>query len=190
MIRTARRPVREGAGAVADLAAVAAERAGFWSALADDDGRPFDRVLPAGPVPVRATAEDLAAALDALLGNVFSHTPDGTAMRLSVVRYPDGTGAVSVEDAGDGPRLVRGTGRQHRRLDRARARHRPAHRRGVGRLDAPFPQPTRRRAGRADLRAARLTRSEQLPELRPRVKAGWRHFGKLWLILVWIRPSR
>ena len=56
----------------------------FWSALAEDSGRTVDCVLPPGPVPVRAAREDLAAALDALLENVFTHTPDGTALRVTV----------------------------------------------------------------------------------------------------------
>jgi signal transduction histidine kinase len=102
VIRTARRPVREGAGASADLVSVVADRARFWSALADDGGRRFDRVLPAVPVPVRATAEDLSAALDALLENVFSHTPDGTAVRVTASWLPDGGGVLAVEDAGPG----------------------------------------------------------------------------------------
>jgi signal transduction histidine kinase len=102
VIRTARRPVREGAGARADLAAIAAERVAFWSALAEDVGRPVERVLPDAPVPVRAAPEDVAAALDALLENVFAHTPDGAALRVTVAACPDGGGTVTVEDAGPG----------------------------------------------------------------------------------------
>jgi signal transduction histidine kinase len=102
VIRTARRPVREGATAEADLAAVAGERVAFWSALAEDGGRPVRFEVPPDPVPVRAAPEDVAAALDALLENVFSHTPDGTAMRVEVTALADGGGRVTVEDAGPG----------------------------------------------------------------------------------------
>lgn len=102
VIRTARRPVREGAGAAADLAEIVADRVRFWSALADDGGRALDRALPAAPVRVRAAAEDLTAAVDALLENVFTHTPDGTAMRVTVEPVPGGGGRVTVEDAGAG----------------------------------------------------------------------------------------
>jgi signal transduction histidine kinase len=101
VIRTARRPVREGARPHCDLAEVAAERVAFWSALAEDTGRPVECVLPPHPVPVRAAREDLAAALDALLENVFTHTPDGTALRVEVSALPRG-GRVVVEDAGPG----------------------------------------------------------------------------------------
>jgi signal transduction histidine kinase len=102
VIRTARRPVREGAAARADLARIAAERVAFWSALAEDVARPVEHVLPEEPVPVRASPEDVAAALDALLENVFSHTPDGAALRVEVTSSPDGGGSVVVEDAGPG----------------------------------------------------------------------------------------
>jgi signal transduction histidine kinase len=101
VIRTARRPVREGAYASADLAEVAADRLAFWSALADDAGRTVRRSLPATPVLVRAAREDLVAALDALLDNVFSHTPDGTPMRVSVWYGHDGA-HLTVEDGGPG----------------------------------------------------------------------------------------
>ncbi len=40
VIRTARRPVREGGHAACDAAAVVAERAAFWAVLAEDQGRP------------------------------------------------------------------------------------------------------------------------------------------------------
>ena len=102
VIRTARRPIREGAGASADLVLVAAERVAFWSALAEDVGRPVESVLPEAAVLVRASPEDLAAALDALLENVFSHTADGAALRVEVTPGPDGGGVVAVEDAGPG----------------------------------------------------------------------------------------
>ena len=102
VIRTARRPVREGAGVEADLGRVAAERLAFWSALADDSDRAVEQVLPPDPVPVRASPEDVSVALDALLENVFSHTPDGVAMRVEVAPSDGGGGSVTVEDAGPG----------------------------------------------------------------------------------------
>ena len=102
VIAEARRPVREGLGAGCDAAAVVSERVAFWSALAEDERRPvrFDR--HDGPLPVRVSADDLAAAVDALLGNVFAHTPDGTGMSVDV-RHRDGGGAlVTVADTGPG----------------------------------------------------------------------------------------
>ncbi len=83
LIRTARRPVRSGVHARADVATVVAERTAFWSALAEDSARRFEVLAPPGPLWVGVPAQDLAAALDALLDNVFSHTPDGTPLRVT-----------------------------------------------------------------------------------------------------------
>lgn len=107
VIRTARRPGREGAGAASDLAAVAADRLAFWAPLAEDDGRPVTSALPAHPVAVRCTAADLGAAIDALIQNVFAHTPDRTAMRVEVAAHPDGGGSLTIAD--DGPGFPAGT---------------------------------------------------------------------------------
>jgi len=92
----------DAAPASSDAAAVAAERAAFWSVLAEDQGREMSVAVAPGPVPAGATAGDLAAVMDALLGNVFAHTPEGTALTITL-RPRDGGGAVlSVEDAGPG----------------------------------------------------------------------------------------
>ncbi|MGE5829351.1 MAG: ATP-binding protein [Micromonosporaceae bacterium] len=102
VIRAARRPGREGARPSCDLVAVVADRVSFWTALAEDTGRAVECVLPPQAVPVRAAYADLTAALDALLENVFTHTPDGTPLRVEVVFRPDGGGTVIVDDAGPG----------------------------------------------------------------------------------------
>jgi signal transduction histidine kinase len=102
VIAEARRPVREGLGAACDASAVVADRVAFWSVLAEEEGRAVDLALPGRPLPVRVAAADLGAALDALLGNVFAHTPEGTGFRVAV-RPRDGGGAeVDVADAGPG----------------------------------------------------------------------------------------
>jgi signal transduction histidine kinase len=101
LIRTARRPLRSGVHPRADLAAVVAERAGFWSVLAEDSGRRLEVDTPGEELPVAVPEADLAAALDALLDNVFSHTPDGTPLRVAATRTPDGAVLV-VEDGGPG----------------------------------------------------------------------------------------
>jgi signal transduction histidine kinase len=86
VIRAARRPQREGRLPSCDATAVVGARVLFWSALADDQLRGWEVALPELPVTVRASAEDLGAAVDALLENVIAHTPEGTgfAVRLSV----------------------------------------------------------------------------------------------------------
>jgi signal transduction histidine kinase len=60
------------------------------------------RDLAPGPLPVRAGAADVGAAVDALLGNVFAHTPDGTAFRVSVTARDGGGAIVTVADQGPG----------------------------------------------------------------------------------------
>jgi signal transduction histidine kinase len=103
LIAEARRPITEDAGVPIDLAAIAADRVLFWSALADDQGRALTSELETGPIPVRASARDLEAALDALLGNVFEHTPEGTAFGVTVQRASNAPEVVVIiDDAGPG----------------------------------------------------------------------------------------
>jgi signal transduction histidine kinase len=101
LIHAARRPQREGRMPSCDARPVTDDRVAFWSVLAEDQGRRGTVELPDSPVSVRAGAEDLAAALDALLENVIAHTPEGTdfAVRLE----PTASGArLSVSDDGPG----------------------------------------------------------------------------------------
>ena len=99
VIAQARRPARETL-AMADAAAVVRDRVEFWSALAEEQERPVRQELPDGPVSVPVPADDLAAAVDALLGNVFAHTPVGTGFAVAV--RPGPVPAVVVEDSGAG----------------------------------------------------------------------------------------
>ncbi|HEX6578700.1 MAG TPA: HAMP domain-containing sensor histidine kinase [Jiangellaceae bacterium] len=89
-------------GARCDAAAVIADRVAFWSVLAEDTDRRMDATLAPGPLPVQAAAADLAAAVDVLLGNVFAHTPDGTAFEVRLERRAGGGASVVVADAGTG----------------------------------------------------------------------------------------
>ncbi|WP_326552847.1 sensor histidine kinase [Micromonospora sp. NBC_01813] len=90
-----------GRAAVADAAAVVRDRVEFWSVLAEDTGRTVSLDLVPGPLLVGVDADELAAAVDALLGNVFAHTPDGTGFAVALA--PDGTGAaLTVADSGPG----------------------------------------------------------------------------------------
>jgi signal transduction histidine kinase len=100
VITQARRPGERRADAAADAVAVVRDRVAFWSALAEEQERTVREVLPPGPVPVPVAPDDLAAALDALLGNVFAHTPNGTGVTVEVSAGP--VPAVAVEDAGPG----------------------------------------------------------------------------------------
>ena len=102
VISEARRTVREGLGVGCDAAAVVAERVRFWSVLAEEEQRTVTVGLGEQSLPVRVAAGDLGAALDALLGNVFAHTPEGTPFRVTVRPRPGGGAEVSVSDTGPG----------------------------------------------------------------------------------------
>ncbi|MCF4138480.1 HAMP domain-containing histidine kinase [Streptomyces sp. Tue 6430] len=105
IIRTAReakpQTTAAGPGAGCDAAEVVRERMAFWSALAEDEGR---KVRVAGadrPVRTPVARADLVATLDALLGNVFRHTPEGTAFAVDLHDGEDAV-IVLVSDAGPG----------------------------------------------------------------------------------------
>ena len=102
LIAEARRPITSDVAAPADLAAITHERVVFWSALADDQGRTLTSDLLPGPMFVRASERDLEAALDALLGNVFEHTPEGAAFAVALRASSDQQVRLVVEDAGPG----------------------------------------------------------------------------------------
>ncbi|MFF0113970.1 sensor histidine kinase [Streptomyces prasinus] len=105
IIRTARdakpQTAAAGPGAGCDAAEVVRERMVFWSALAEDEGRTWRVACADTPVRIPVARADLAAALDALLGNVFRHTPEGTAFAVDVHNGEDAV-IVLVSDAGPG----------------------------------------------------------------------------------------
>jgi signal transduction histidine kinase len=101
LIDEARRPLRTNLRPSTDLVATVRDRAGFWSALADDEGRTLEVVVPDGPLTVGASAPDIAAAVDALIGNVLAHTPEGTGFRIEVSAV-DGGARLVVADDGPG----------------------------------------------------------------------------------------
>jgi signal transduction histidine kinase len=104
VIQEARRPMREGLGASCDAAAVVRERTEFWSVLAEDQHRRMRVNVPREPVPVKVAAGDLAAAVDALLENVFAHTAEGVPFDVLIVKSDNGHGGASliVADHGEG----------------------------------------------------------------------------------------
>ncbi|MEU4572902.1 MULTISPECIES: HAMP domain-containing sensor histidine kinase [Nonomuraea] len=94
-----------------DATAVVDERVRFWSVLAEDQGRAVTVALPEGELPVAVGGEALAAAVDALLGNVFAHTPEGVSFTVRLAPHPSGA-VLTVSDDGPGfdpALLARGT---------------------------------------------------------------------------------
>ncbi len=101
IIRDAQRPVRAGFGIVSDLGAVARQRGAFWAVLAEEQHRVFIIDVQHGPHPVAVVESDLAAVVEVLIDNVFSHTAEGVEFRLRVRTLGDEVELV-VDDQGDG----------------------------------------------------------------------------------------
>jgi signal transduction histidine kinase len=80
-----------------DLVDVLADRMAFWAVLAEDHGRRFEVQGADHPIQLKVPRADLIAAVDALLGNVFEHTPQGTPFRITLSPT-----ALVVEDGGAG----------------------------------------------------------------------------------------
>ena len=100
LIADARRSARDREDGVADLCAVVRHRAEFWSVLAEEQERPVAVRLPPNAQLVAMAEAELGAMIDALLENVFSHTPPGTGYEMSV---HGGLAAASLIVADDGP---------------------------------------------------------------------------------------
>jgi len=103
LIRTARLPAVAEAPTPkqCDASEVVRNRLGFWAAVAEDQGRRCAVYGTDTPAPVLVARSDLDAGLDAVLGNVFRYTPQGTALEVHVSRRA-GYVSVRVEDAGPG----------------------------------------------------------------------------------------
>ncbi|MEC4018065.1 sensor histidine kinase [Streptomyces sp. H27-D2] len=99
--RTHNQPAAAAAAAGCDVSEVIRQRMDFWSALAEDEGRAVRLAGVDRPVRVPVARPELAAALDAMLGNVFRHTPEGTAFAVDVHNGEDAV-IVLVSDAGRG----------------------------------------------------------------------------------------
>ncbi|GGK64990.1 two-component sensor histidine kinase [Planomonospora parontospora subsp. parontospora] len=101
IIAAARAPSRAPEAVSCDAAEVLRERLTFWSALAEDQQRPWELIGADAPVRVPVPAAELSAVVDALLGNVFRHTPQGTAFTVTL-HQGSGTVGVLIADAGPG----------------------------------------------------------------------------------------
>ena len=102
VVWAARHPSHDVPPSTCDAAAVVRERARFWGVLAADQGRDLRVDVPADAVVVGVSSDELGAALDALVDNVFSHTPASTAFGLAVRVTRERTVQVIVDDDGPG----------------------------------------------------------------------------------------
>lgn len=100
LINDTRRPALPGR-ACCDATGVVSERVAFWSALADEQDRAVSLNVPDHPVQIAVGAEELSACLDALLTNVFAHTPERTALAVTLER-PGRLARLIVSDDGPG----------------------------------------------------------------------------------------
>ncbi len=103
MIVEARSPQRSGTldGEV-DLGAIVDHRAAFWQVLADEQGRPTSVLVEPGDHRVSVPPDELGALVDVLIGNVFTHTPEGVGYVIRVGTTQDGRSELIVEDDGPG----------------------------------------------------------------------------------------
>ena len=108
IVREARRPVRTDLTARSDAARIVRERVGYWSALAEDQGRTLEADLPATAVVVSVAAAELGDLVDILIDNVFAHTPEGTSFGVSL-RQDGDRAALAVSDTGSGAAPAPGT---------------------------------------------------------------------------------
>jgi signal transduction histidine kinase len=97
IIRTALEPLSQRNAERCDLTEVLGDRLAFWSVLAEDRGRAWTVMGDATPLWVPVPRDEAEAAVDALIGNVFHHTPEGTAFRAGVIGS-----TLVVEDDGPG----------------------------------------------------------------------------------------
>ncbi|GLZ80180.1 two-component sensor histidine kinase [Actinorhabdospora filicis] len=99
IILGARRSVTERTGDACDVDEVLTERLAFWAVLAEDHGRRWTAEGTGRSLWVPVAKSELSAAVDAMLGNVFAHTPQGAPFQavLDVRRR-----ILAVEDGGPG----------------------------------------------------------------------------------------
>ncbi|MFC1433649.1 ATP-binding protein [Streptacidiphilus sp. N1-3] len=94
-------PRPAGEGVLCPATEVVRRRGGFWATLAEQQDRSCLVQVTAEEALVDLPEDDLAAVVDALVGNVFRHTDPGTAFAVRLVRAAQVV-VLTVEDAGPG----------------------------------------------------------------------------------------
>ena len=98
--------IQEARGAIAgsdscNLAEVFTDRAEFWSALAEDQGRPWRFKRGESNLPIAVSPIAFEAAIDVLFENVFSHTDEGCPVDVGF-DLQEGRAHAWVSDGGSG----------------------------------------------------------------------------------------
>ncbi|ADD43672.1 sensor histidine kinase [Stackebrandtia nassauensis] len=99
VIAGARRSITDRSGQRCDVAEVVRERISMWSVLAEDHGRRYRVVGLRDSLWVNISRDDVMSCVDALVGNVFAHTPQDAPFSLEL---NSATGRFIVEDGGPG----------------------------------------------------------------------------------------
>ena len=102
IIGEGRRPVRTEVDPGCDLTAVMAERAAFWMALSEEQGRTFSTDVAVADAHVSVPRVDAAVMIDALLENGFAHTEERVPLAISLVAFGPDWVELAVEDGGGG----------------------------------------------------------------------------------------
>ncbi|MCB5164607.1 HAMP domain-containing histidine kinase [Streptomyces bambusae] len=102
VIRHARKPISAEGGLTACLDTVVTDRVAFWAALAEEQGRSCELTVCDEALHVYVPQAELEAAVDVLLENVFTHTPEGTGMRVSARSLAGGGAELTIDDDGPG----------------------------------------------------------------------------------------
>lgn len=85
----------------ADIVAVSEQRVAFWRPLAEEQGRAVVAETPGETALVAMDYDEAGVMLDALIGNVFAHTPEGASIGVTLLNRDDDV-LIAVEDAGPG----------------------------------------------------------------------------------------
>jgi signal transduction histidine kinase len=67
-----------------DLSAVVSARCTFWAVLAEEQNRQITLDVDPSPTPVGLSSDAVEAMVDALIGNVFSHTAPGVGFHVAI----------------------------------------------------------------------------------------------------------
>lgn len=102
VIQQARRRATGPEAVSVDASDVVRDRVAFWAVLAEDTDRDLGADIASGPLGVPLSRGDLEACVDALLANVFAHTPNGTAFSVRLTARSAGGARLVVADRGPG----------------------------------------------------------------------------------------